>query len=300
MDLNEIAVFVEIAQRGSVTAAAKALDIPKSSVSRKLASLEDRLGTRLLHRTTREIRLTDVGAMYLERCREVLARARAADQLVAETRARPCGRLRVTAPPTFAFLGSIAADYLARYPDVSVELACTERHVDLIAEGFDLAVRAGPLPDSSLIARKVASVSRLLVASSGYLERRDGVRSPENLHEHDTIVFVGGRERGSWILESRGGSIDIEPGPRLVVDDYATLLEATRQGLGIALLPEYACREDLARGTLVRVLPRWRSPAILIRAVYPAGEHPPKKLTAFLEILQEELPRRLGELTMER
>jgi len=221
-----------------------------------------------------------------------VAEAKAAEQRVAEMQAIPCGRLRVTAPPTFAFLGAIVAEYLTRYSEVRVELVCVERLVDLVAEGFDVAVRAGRLVDSSMIARKIGTVSRLLVASEEYLERRGLPQGPADLQEHETILFGGGREGDLWTLRSGRKTIEIRPAPRLVADDYELLLEATRSGLGVALMPSYLCQDAIENGTLVRVLPAWTSPGIPIHAVYPAGRRRTAKLTAFLDLLRDRVTLR--------
>lgn len=287
MDLNEMLVFVEVVNARSFTGAARALQMPKSSVSRKVSHLEDRLKAQLLHRTTRKIALTDVGEEYYRICRAIVADAKAADQRVAEMSATPCGRLRVTAPPTFAFLGPILAEYLTRYPEVSVELVCTERVVDLLAEGFDVAVRAGRLADSSLITRKLGTLRRLLVAAPDYLERFGTPRGPEALPRHAAVLFGGGHEGHLWRLRSNRKSVDVRPIPRLVVDDYDMLLESTLSGLGIALIPNYVCRQAIEDETLVRVLPAWSGPEIPVHAVYPARRQPPVKLTALLDLLRD-------------
>lgn len=287
VSLNQMRIFVEVVEAGSFTAAAESLGLSKSSVSRKVAELESRLGVQLLRRTTRKIALTDVGEIYYARCRTLVAEAEAADRLVTELHGRPCGLLRVTLPPTFAFLGGIVAEYLQRYPDVRVEMVCTERRVDLVDERFDVAVRAGPLPDSTLIARKLGAVHRLLVASPDYEMRRGLPSKPDDLRDHDATVFGGGREGEVWTLKSADRRVDLRPTPRLIADDYELLLEASLSGLGISFLPDYVCNEALENGTLVRVLPGWISPETPIRAVYSASRHPTTKLTAFLDLLKE-------------
>lgn len=284
MDLNELAVFVEVVRAGSFTAAARALRMPKSTVSRRVAELEARLGVQLLQRTTRSLRLTDVGAAYHERAARVVAEARAADQLVAELHAEPCGVLRVTAPPTFAFLGPIVAELLALHPRVRVDMVCTDRVVDVVAEGFDVAVRAGRLQDSSLVARRLGTVQRHLVAAPAYLRLRPAPMKPAGLAEHDVVLFGADREGDAWTLRSGKETVEVALKPRLVVNDYDVLREAVQAGLGIALLPDYLCAE--AGKTLQRLLPAWSGPEVPVHAVYPAGRHVPPKLTAFLELLK--------------
>lgn len=284
MDLNELVVFVEVVRAGSFTAAGRVLDMPKSTASRKVQELEARLGMQLLQRTTRRLRLTDVGAAYFERAARVVGDARAADQIVAELHAEPCGVLRVTAPLAFAFLGPIVADYLLQNPAVRVDMVCTDRVVDLVAEGFDVAIRAGRLQDSTLVARRLGTVQRFLVAAPSYLTSAAALRRPANLSDHDTILFGGGQEGPWWTLRSGRASIEVALEPRLVVNDYEVLREAIEAGLGIGLLPDY-----LAQGAgrrLERVLPRWTGPEIPVQAVFPAGRHTSRKLNAFLDLLK--------------
>src|SRR5215468_8796544 len=186
-DLNAMVVFAAVADTGSFTAAARYLAMPKSTVSRKVGELEKRLGARLIQRTTRRLSLTDIGRVYSEHCARIGREADEADLAIQQMQATPRGLLRITAPPSFQTLGQIAAEFLKRYPDVRIEVVCTERHVDLVAEGFDVAVRVGPLTDSNLIARKLAEVKQVLVAAPGYLRRRRRPRGPMDLREHETI-----------------------------------------------------------------------------------------------------------------
>jgi len=191
-DLKAMVVFAAVADTGSFTAAARHLAMPKSTVSRKVGELEKRVGARLIQRTTRRLRLTDVGRVYSEHCTRIRREADEADLTVQQMQSTPRGLLRITAPPSFRTLGQIAAEFLKRYPDVRIEVVCTERHVDLVAEGFDVAVRVGPLMDSNLIARKLAVVKQVLVAAPGYLRRRGSPQGPMELQEHETIGVGAG------------------------------------------------------------------------------------------------------------
>src|SRR5689334_9657853 len=174
MDLNDIVVFTKVVETKSFTGAADALGLPKSTVSRKLAQLEERLGVRLVQRTTRKLALTDIGEAYYERASRIVADIAAAEQVVTDMQSTPRGRLKITAPIDLStkYLGGIIAEFVATHPDVNVELDATDRIVDLIEEGFDVAVRFGPLPESTLIARKLAPVAGVLCASPAYLARR--------------------------------------------------------------------------------------------------------------------------------
>lgn len=294
MDLNELAVFVEVVRAGSFTAAGRELHLPKSTVSRRVSDLEARLGSQLLQRTTRKVGLTDVGRAFYERCSRVVADAREAERLVAEAQAVPSGTLRVTAPPMFGFLGPVVADYLRRHPGVQVEMVCTERRVDLVGEGFDVAVRAGRLEDSTHIARRLGALQLALVAAPAYLRARGTPRTPADLRRHETIAFSADDEEGTWTLASARSTVEVPLRPRLVSNDYDLILEAACAGVGVSRIPAFRCQRALEAGDLVALLPRWRSREIPIHAVYPSGRHPAPKLRAFLDLLKTQFAPRSG------
>jgi DNA-binding transcriptional LysR family regulator len=200
--------------------------MPKSTVSRKIADLEARLGARLIQRTTRRLSLTDAGRTYFEFAARVVAEIDEAERAVGSLQTVPRGRLRVTAPLNFGFLGAIAAGFLDRYPDVELELVCTDRVVNLVEEGFDVAIRASALADSTLVARSLGHVGTLLVASPGYLDRRGRPREPKDLSKHAAVVFGAGGERGKWRLRQKGRGAEVTVAPRLVVNDFDALEEA--------------------------------------------------------------------------
>ncbi|MCI0570521.1 MAG: LysR family transcriptional regulator [Myxococcaceae bacterium] len=288
MDLNELLVFARVVQGGSFTAAARGLRMPKSTVSRKVAELEERVGAQLLQRTTRKLHLTEVGRAYYEHAARIVAEAEAAEQAVSRMQAAPQGLLRVTVPLNFSILGPIAAEFLKRYPEVQLEVVCTDRNVDLLAEGFDLAVRAGPLADStSLIARRLGSIDRVVVAAPGYIQGREAPRAPADLVKHDCLVFGAGRELNVWTLRSGSRSASVTVRARFVVNDFDMLHEAALVGSGVALLDTAACTSDIAAGRLQRLLPEWGSPGTPVHAVYPSARHLPPKVTAFLDFLRK-------------
>jgi len=289
VDLNDVATFVQVVRSGSFTAAAKELGIQKSSASRKVSALEEALGARLLQRTTRALRLTDEGRIFFEHCARALAELDEGEQALGGMRAAPCGLLRVTAPLSFGFLGPIVAEYLLRWPEVEVELVCTDRVVDLVEEGFDVAIRAGRLPDSSLVARRIGTLPRLLVASPSYLRRRRAPRQPGDLGEHDCISF--GDRRSPWILESEGRKVEIPVSARLAVNDYDLLRQTIVSGLGIGLLPEPDCAPHLADGTLRRVLHGWTGVEAPIHAVYPSLRQLSSKVKTFVDHLQARMEK---------
>jgi len=284
-DLNAIVVFAAIVDTGSFTAAARALAMPKSTVSRKVVELEKHLGARLIQRTTRRLSLTDIGRVYYEHCARISQEAEEADLAVQQMQAKPRGLLRVTAPPSFRTLGGIAAEFLKRYPDVWLEVVCTEREVDMVAEGFDVAIRAGPLTESSLIARKLTVVKQVLVASPEYLRRCGSPRNPLELQGHATIGLGSGPGPRVWSLDNAGESVDVHVRLRLAANDIDWVHEAAGRGIGIALLPDFACREDLQADRLREVLTKWSSGERPLYALYPTPRHLSRKVVAFIDVL---------------
>src|SRR5260370_145306 len=206
MDLNEMLVFARVVQAGSFTTAAAALGMPKSTVSRKVSELEERLKARLLQRTTRKLSLTDVGRTYYDYCARIVGEIEDAERAVSRLSEAPRGILRVTAPINVSFLGPIVADYVKRYPEVRLELFCTARTVDLVEERFDLGIRAGILADSTLIAKSLGQVTWFLAATPAYLKKRGRPRSPDDLKRHDAAAVGAGTDAvigaGSRTLES--------------------------------------------------------------------------------------------------
>lgn len=297
MDLNDIVVFTKVVETKSFTGAAEALGLPKSTVSRKLAQLEERLGVRLVQRTTRKLALTEIGEAYYERCSRIVADIAAAEQLVTDMQSTPRGRLRITAPLDFStrFLGEIVAEFLAQHPEINVELEGTDRVVDLIEESFDLAVRFGPMPESTLIARRLCSLHLVLCASPAYLERRGTPAQIDELDEHDHVLFTPASRNQTWTLvgpSANGGgeqSYDFGRPARLASNNYGAVVDVARAGIGIALISEFMVTEELTSGALVRVLPEWQSRPTDVHAVYPARQNVPPRLTLFLEHLAKSL-----------
>jgi DNA-binding transcriptional LysR family regulator len=285
MDLNEMLVFARVVQAGSFTAAAAALGMPKSTVSRKVSDLEERLQSRLLQRTTRKLSLTDVGRTYYDYCARIVGEIEDAERAVSTLQETPRGLLRVTAPINVAFLGPIVSDYLKRYPEVRLDLFCTGRAVDLVEERFDLGIRAGALADSTLIARRLGSAKWLLVATPGYLKRRGRPRSPDDLSKHDCLLFGAGPDSGGLCLENGERSVQVAFSPRLTVTDIDVVYAVATAGLGIAVLPAFRCVEDLGARRLARVLADWNVPSTPVHVVYPSTRHISPKVKSFIDHL---------------
>ena len=289
MDLNEMLVFARVVRSGSFTAAAAELRMPKSTVSRKVSELEERLGARLLQRTTRKLSLTDVGRTYYEYCARIAGEAEEAERAVTNLQGVPRGLLRVTAGINPVYIGPIVSSYLARYPEVQVELYCTGRTVDLVEEGFDIGIRAGVLADSTLIARSVGRVSWFLVAAPAYLKRRRRPKSPQELKEHDCLFFGTGPTTFALHLQSKETPVQLDLSARLLVSDFDVLYAVTMAGLGIGLLPAFRCVDDLRSRKLVRLLGEWDAPSTPIHLVYPSTRHVSPKVKTFLEHFQAHL-----------
>jgi DNA-binding transcriptional LysR family regulator len=282
-------VFARVVQAGSFTAAATALGMPKSTVSRKISELEARLGARLLQRTTRKLGLTDAGRTYYDYCARIIGEVEDAERAVSNLEETPRGLLRVTAPVNVAFLGPIVSDYLKRYPDVRLDLFCTGRAVDLVEERFDAGIRAGALADTSLVARSLGSVRWFLVATAAYLKKRGRPKSPDDLKRHDCLVFGPGTERTTLRLENATGPTQVSVAARLMVTDMDVLSDAAHAGVGIALLPAFNCAAEIRERKLERVLPAWSAPPTPVNVVYPTTRHLSPKVKSFVDHLVQRM-----------
>ncbi|MEZ4439092.1 MAG: LysR family transcriptional regulator [Polyangiaceae bacterium] len=299
IDLNDVRVFVAVVQTQSFTAAGRVLDMPRSTVSRRIAKLEKQLGARLLHRTTRRVQLTDIGTSYFDRCAKSLAQIEEAEALVRASQETPQGRLRITAPNDLArFLSPVVARFLADYPDVSIEIDMSQHFVDLIAEGIDLALRASSqMPDSSLIARKIAGGSAVLCAGPGYLEKHGVPERLQDLMSHDCIT-LGGRS-ASWRVIQRGNEVQVPVNSRLTANDPRMVRDLVVENAGIGVVPSFLVAEALQEGLVKRVLPDCVARAASLYVVYPSARHLSATVRAFrdaliesfVDIWSEEAPR---------
>lgn len=289
MDLNEILVFAKVVQAGSFIGAARELDMPKSTVSRKVSELEARLGARLLQRTTRKLSLTDVGQAYFRHAERVVAEAEDAERAVTQLHDVPRGRLRVTTPLNFGFIAPVVASFLKRYPLVQLEIVSTDRVVDLVAESFDVAVRAGRLADSTAIARDLGKLKSYVVASPTFLKKHGTPKDPQDLARFDCLVFGAGTERATWNLTREGKSVAVKMTPRITVNDFDFLEEAALAHLGLALLPVFRCIDLLRDKRLKHVLSAWCSSEIPLHALYPSTRHLSPSVKAFLDHLRDQM-----------
>ena len=293
-DLNDLFYFSQVVDQGGFSAAARVLDIPKSRLSRRISQLEARLGVRLLQRTTRRLRLTTAGERYLHYCREMTASARAAEEAMRQLQTQPSGPVVVSCPISIAqqLLAPLLPEFMDTWPEVSIQMLATNRRVDLINEGVDLALRVRTKldTDAELVVRQLGAASGTLVASPAYLQRHGAPDTPEDLVHHTTLSFNDPQTEVVWSLHNGDGKERaITVTPRLCCNDFIVLTEAAVRGRGIALLPSVATQAELRRGELVPVLPDWRSPEGIVHCIYPSRRGMIPAVRAFLDFLFERL-----------
>jgi DNA-binding transcriptional LysR family regulator len=288
--LAAIEAFVRVAEAGSFSQAAQRLHTSKSVVSRLVGALETELGARLIHRTTRALTLTEAGRSYFERASRILADIDEANASVGQLQAAPRGRLRVNAPMSFGFLHLAPAvpDFLARYPDVSLEMTMNDRYVDLVEEGFDVAVRIGNLEDSSLVARRLAPARRVVCVAPDYLARHGTPESPDDLKQHECLCYSNVGLPQAWrFVTAEGRPWLVEVAGRLNANNGDALRAAALKGFGLAILPTFIVGCDLQTGTLVSVLDKYMPQHSGVHAVYPHSRHLSPKVRAFVDFLAE-------------
>jgi DNA-binding transcriptional LysR family regulator len=293
LDMGAVELFVRIAELRSFRAAGDALRVPRSTVSRRVAALESALGTRLFHRTTRQVELTSTGKTYLRACAPALRTILEAGRGLAAPSEETAGRLRVTAPVTLAetMLGEAVAECLALHPQLRLELVLTDRHVDLVEEKFDLAFRSGTLKDTSVVAHELWRGQLRCFASREYLKGRGTPLTPRNLDSHDCILFAPLAPRGRWTFRSRGRAIEVVVRGRFVVNSIPLAIDAAARGLGIVRLPAGSAIEGLAANRLVQVLDAYAPPARSLYAVHASGGRVSPAARVFLEIARRHLER---------
>ncbi|TAL72678.1 MAG: LysR family transcriptional regulator [Burkholderiaceae bacterium] len=294
-DLNDMLYFAEVVESGGFAAAGRTLGVTKSRLSRRVATLEARLGVRLLQRTTRRLSLTAAGELYHRHCVAMRDEARAADEAVAQAQSEPRGTIHVTCPVTLAqtVLGPILPRYLARHPLVRLDMEVSNRVVDLVQDGVDVALRVRPstADSGSLVVKHLGSTQSLLVASPAQLAGSQQPGSPADLARLEAIAMSASDSRTSWKLMGPGAQeYVLVLQPRYVADDLLTLKFAVLAGVGFAVLPDYMCRDELQDGRLVPVLPGWHPPPAVVHAVFPSRRGLLPAVRSFLDFLGENLP----------
>jgi DNA-binding transcriptional LysR family regulator len=285
---QQMAIFAKVVELKSFTGAARALGLPKSTVSVQISRLEEHLGVRLLQRSTRSLSITAPGASYYDYCARLVELADQANTEIGRMQERPTGLLRITAPVNFGavILSPLAVTFLKRHPDLTIELLLLDRRVNLIEEGVDLAFRLGPMRGSSLVARSLGTIRHRLCAAPGYVERHPLPTCPKDLRDHECLPH-GLRESWKFVRDGEGKTLTIKG--RFSVNNLQGIRNAALAGLGIVRLPDYMCSEDLRTGRLIEILEDWPEPPTECRAVYPAKRHLPRKVRSFLDFVVETL-----------
>lgn len=287
--LDDLGIFVRVVEHKSMSAAARRLGVPKSTISRAITRLEDGLKVRLLQRTTRALAPTEAGsALYTEVMPHVEALRSATSVVTAESET-PRGLIRVTAPNDLAaaLLPEIVARFTKRYPEVQVDLVLTARTVDLIAENVDIAIRAGTLRDSTLIARKLREAESHVCAAPSYLAVHGTPKTPADIASHECILFRPQNGRARWTLESKNDKVSVDAKGRVSCDDFGFVLGAAIAGMGLALIPRFLSAAAVADGRLVRVLPTYTLKGGAMYAVHASTRHLPRKIAVFRDFLIE-------------
>ncbi|HYD96564.1 MAG TPA: LysR family transcriptional regulator [Noviherbaspirillum sp.] len=296
VDAQDLVLFACVAETESFTEAAERLGMPKSTLSRRLSELETRLGERLLVRTTRRLTVTDFGRLVMAHGQSIAAEAEAASVLAQSRQTRPTGRLRVTMPSDFAnlLLASFLTRFSAQHPGITLELDLSPRIIDLVAEGYDLAIRMGELADDAmLVARPLVRLSTALYASPAYVARKGLPATPEALQAHDGVhLHAHGSDAAAWELRRGAERVKCAPGVRVLINSPELILRMTLEGAGIAPIDDYMAQPHLASGRLVRVLPKWSLAPVQAWVVTPGRKLLPSRTRAFMLALEAEFAAR--------
>lgn len=288
--MNEIAaipIFVKVAEAGGFASAARQLGLTNSAVSKRISNLEAHLGTQLFHRTTRSISLTEAGEVYLAHAVQALGSAREAEDAVTALQGKPVGQLRVCAPVSFGILhiAPLMAGFLQNHPGITLDLVMDDRVVDLVDSGFDMAIRAGKLEDSSLISRRLTDVRSVIVASPNYLKAHEPIELPEDLLQHNCLRYTYSRDPMEWVFYGPLGEKKVKTKGSLSINNSQALCTALVEGLGVGRLPTFIASPHIKSGRLKTLLSDYALPEQALFAVFPERRHIPAKVRAFTEYL---------------
>ena len=288
-NINDMLVFAEVIKAGSFTKAAEVLNLPKSNISRKLTRLETHLGVRLLERTTRSIHLTEVGQIYLQHCQRIQEEVESAEFCVDHLVESPRGQLKICASVTIGqqIISKYLHEYIEQYPDVNVSLELTNRRIDLVEEGFDLAIRIGELEDSSLIAKYLGQLDRKLCASPSLIDRHILPAHPSELAQLPSLFMTSSMPKNQWQLRQAEVVEQVQIKPKVEVNDFLSLSRLCISGCGVTLLPAYLCDEAILDGRLLHVLPEWQCEQSKVFALYPSHKSVTPKVLTMLSFLAE-------------
>ncbi|VAX45057.1 LysR family transcriptional regulator [Acinetobacter calcoaceticus] len=295
--LHAMHAFLKVIDSGSFTAAAEQMDLTTAQVSRLISELETRLGTKLIQRSTRQQALTDIGAAYAERCRQVISMVDEAESEVAGTASKPKGRLRVLSMGSFGhhYVFPVMAEFCKNYPELTVEYTTSQYVPDLLAKGVDVSLYlTESLTDSRFVARRIGTIFSVLCASPAYLEKHGKPESPEDLKNHACLRLVNPSITADWhLLNANGESYQIDIGGQLIADNPELLLDVVQQDMGVALLPMFSALEAVQNGRLCHILPEWRSPDIGVYTLLPSRHFIDAKTRAWLDWVEEYISPRI-------
>jgi len=290
IDLNHLRIFERVAALKSFSAAARALALPKANVSRGIAKLEEELGSRLFQRTTREVMLTPTGEALKIRCADIIEKVNQAVDYVGGMTGEPRGKLKVCTAVGFAInvLATQLPEFLRRYPHVDITLDLAHHTPDVIAESVDVAIRFGPMPDSSLVATRLGVIKRYLCATPEFLERAGMPQSIQDVSRYDVIEMPGsdGRAR-PWIFTRKGATIKVLPNTRVCVNEVLTIHRLVMNGAGLGILSGYICEPEIKAGRLVRLFPEWALPSVEVNLIFPSQRELAPSVRAFAEFMKE-------------
>ena len=291
IDKNAMALYVKVVENNSFSRAAEREGIPVSTVSRKISELEKALGVRLLERSTRRLRMTEIGQDYYERCRRGLEEFETANLMVKDQQAQVSGRLRLSVPPSISdvLVIPLIEDFQALYPNAIVNCLVTDRHVNHIEDGIDISLRVGDLKDSSLVARRLLRYRSVLVASPKYLERAGTPSHPNELPLHGLVAFSRWELAVTWVLENNGEKHKVNVQPRIAINDYAGVQSAVINSLGISEIPSIICGPAIQDGRLVEIMPEWQFSPVTLSAVYPSNRNLSRLVRLFKDFCVERI-----------
>ena len=291
IDKNAMALYVKVVENNSFSRAAEREGMPVSTVSRKISELEKALGVRLLERSTRQLRMTEIGQDYYERCRRGLEEFETANLMVSDQQAEVSGRLRLSIPPSLSdvVIIPLIEAFQALYPNAIVNCLVTDRHVNHIEDGIDISLRVGDLKDSSLVARRLLRYRSVLVASPGYLKRAGAPSHPNELPLHGLVAFSRWEPAVTWVLENNGKTHKVNVQPRIAINDYAGVQSAVINGLGISEIPSILCGPGLQDGRLVEIIPEWQFSPVTLSAVYPSNRNLSRLVRLFKDFCVERI-----------
>lgn len=290
VSLDDMMVFRLVVEQGSFTKAALAMGLPKSNISRKISRLENLLEARLLERSTRSLHLTQLGQVYYQHCIRIHEEAERANECVEVLSSSPKGRLRVCASVSIGqnLMVKKLASFYQQYPEIELDLQLLNRRIDLVEEGFDLAIRVGELEDSSLISKPLFELKLHLYASPDYLAgTQQGITALADLTSHHCLYMNASNDKARWFLQSQDEKRELDFQPIISCNDFSSLFQLTCDGLGVALLPDYLCTEALQQGRLIKVLPQWQGKSVAVNAIYPSRKSMTPKLRAMLDFLSQ-------------